>query len=229
MTRRNVQKKGDARAELLIFSENLLFFVFFSLQSLSWLGKLLNTGLKQARRPQQWKRPWKKIALFRLARFVKCGRFFLLLNSWGLFPGSKIERKIRRHAFTFFVKRCRIHVIVRKSVMHVHGCCFAPKTFYYYLDGWGKVICSLTWQQSPWCPVFSIPSQPLAAKGSGGGEGWICLVICRLPFLCVFLFFHPCSAFSLLFSFSLFILFSCHFLLFCHGGFILGFTCIIFF
>ena len=47
-----MQKKGDdARAELLIFSENLLFFLFFSLKSLSWLGKLLNTGLKQARRP----------------------------------------------------------------------------------------------------------------------------------------------------------------------------------
>ena len=47
-----MQKKGDARAELLIFSENLLFFLFFSLKSFSWLGKLLNTGLKQARRPQ---------------------------------------------------------------------------------------------------------------------------------------------------------------------------------
>ena len=73
-----------------------------------------------------------KNALFRLAHFVKCWRFFLPLNSWGLFPGSEKERKIRRHTFTFFVKRCRIHVIVRKSVMHVHGCCFAPKTFYYY-------------------------------------------------------------------------------------------------
>ena len=150
MTRRNVQKKGDARAELLIFSENLLFFVFFSLQSFSWLGRLLNTGLKQARRPQQWKRPWKKIALFRLADFVKCGRFFLLLNSWGLFPGSKKERKIRRHVFTFFVKRCRIHVIVRRSVMHVHGCCFAPKTFYYYYFFYVVVVFFVVFTWTPW-------------------------------------------------------------------------------
>ena len=65
------------------------------------------------------------------------------------------------------------------------------------------------------------------SKGSSG-RGGFALSFVFFPF-CVFLFFHPCSAFSLLFSFSPFILFSCHFLLFCHGGFILGCTCIIFF
>ena len=169
-----------------------------------------------------------KNALFRLAHFVKCWRFFLPLNSWGLFPGSEKERKIRRHTFTFFVKRCRIHVIVRKSVMHVHGCCFAPKTFYYYyyfftlsllsswysrelldidVDGWGTVIPSLTWQQSPWFPVSSIPPQSLAAKGSGG-RGGLALSFVFFPFS-VFSYSSIPAVLSLSFSPSL-PLFSSH-------------------
>ena len=224
----------------MIFSENQLFFVFFSFKSSSWLGKLLNTGLKQAQRPQHWKWPWKKLALFRVAHFVKCGWFLLPLNSWGLFPGSENERKIRRHAFPSFVKRCGIHVIVRKSVMHVHSCCFAPKTFYYYcfflrcrcfLGGSRVNSLILTWIGGVrWFPhwrgsrvhdVQSLLSSSTTGCQGKWGKGWICLVIRLLPFLCVFLFVHPCSGFSFLFSFSPFIPFSRHFLRFCHGGFIL--------
>ena len=36
--------------------------------------------------------------------FVKCGRFFLELNSYGIYPCSKRERKIRRRMFTSSIK-----------------------------------------------------------------------------------------------------------------------------
>ena len=52
-----------------------------------------------------------------LAQFVKCGRFFQELNSKGLYPGSKRERKIRRHMFTSSIKRRirRFDVVVEQS------------------------------------------------------------------------------------------------------------------
>ena len=166
------------------------------------------------------------------------------------------ERKIRRHAFTFFVKRCRIHVIVRKSVMHVHGCCFTPWTlllllllllflFIYLFLRCRCFLCDrsvnsliLTWiggvrwfphwrggrvhdVQSPlfllnhWLPRELGEGVDLPCHSSSSRS--LCFPL--LPSLQCFLF--P-------FSFSPFILFSCHFLLFCRGGFILGFTCIIF-
>ena len=43
--------------------------------------------------------------LFGPAQFVKCGRFFLQLNSNGIYRGSKRERKIRHHMFTSSIKR----------------------------------------------------------------------------------------------------------------------------
>ena len=36
--------------------------------------------------------------------FVKCGRSFLELNSYGIYPCSKRERKIRRRMFTSSIK-----------------------------------------------------------------------------------------------------------------------------
>ena len=52
-----------------------------------------------------------------LAQFVKCGRFFQELNSKELYPGSKRERKIRRHMFTSSIKRRirRFDVVVEQS------------------------------------------------------------------------------------------------------------------
>ena len=52
-----------------------------------------------------------------LAQFVKCGRFFQELNSKGLYPGSKRERKIRRHMFMSSIKRRirRFDVVVEQS------------------------------------------------------------------------------------------------------------------
>ena len=63
------------------------------------------------------------------AQFAKSRRFFLELNSSGLYPGIRKERKIRRRMFTSCLKRriMKFHVVVvlwttkkcTKSAMHV--------------------------------------------------------------------------------------------------------------
>ena len=76
--------------------------------------------------------------LFGRAQFAECKRFLLELNSYGLYPASKREKKIRRSMFTSSIKRHirRFHVEVvqwtsktcTKNVIHVQNCCFAHKT-----------------------------------------------------------------------------------------------------
>ena len=76
--------------------------------------------------------------LFGPAQFAECKRFLLELNSYGLYPASKREKKIRRSMFTSSIKRHirRLHVEVvqwtsktcTKNVIHVQNCCFAHKT-----------------------------------------------------------------------------------------------------
>ena len=146
-----MSKKRVMHVQSCWFSQRTYCFLFSFLcnRCRGWVDSLIR-GLSKHDVHSNENGLGKKIALFRLADFVKCGRFFLLLNSWGLFPGSKKERKIRRHVFTFFVKRCRIHVIVRRSVMHVHGCCFAPKTFYYYYFFYVVVVFFVVFMWTPW-------------------------------------------------------------------------------
>ena len=78
--------------------------------------------LKQRRGRKQWNvtKKWICVLSWRLsalAQFVKCGRFFQELNSKELYPGSKRERKIRRHMFTSSIKRRirKFDVVVEQS------------------------------------------------------------------------------------------------------------------
>ena len=76
--------------------------------------------------------------LFGTAQFAECKRFLLELNSYGLYPASKREKKIRRSMFTSSIKRHirKFHVEVvqwtsktcTKNVIHDQSCCFAHKT-----------------------------------------------------------------------------------------------------
>ena len=76
--------------------------------------------------------------LFGRAQFAECKRFLLELNSYGLYPASKREKKIRRSMFTSSIKRHirKFHVEVvqwtsktcTKNVIHDQSCCFAHKT-----------------------------------------------------------------------------------------------------
>ena len=76
--------------------------------------------------------------LFGRAQFAECKRFLLELNSYGLYPASKREKKIRRSMFTSSIKRHirKFHVEVvqwtsktcTKNVIHEQSCCFAHKT-----------------------------------------------------------------------------------------------------
>ena len=76
--------------------------------------------------------------LFGPAQFAECKRFLLELNSYGLYPASKREKKIRRSMFTSSIKRHirKFHVEVvqwtsktcTKNVIHDQSCCFAHKT-----------------------------------------------------------------------------------------------------